>query len=114
MKTITHPFILTSYGATVTKRRVGIIMELCERGDLQQCLLTYVEENDASLPFYEKKRMVTEICDGMGFLHSKNIIHRDLKPGNVLVTEHYVTKLMVSIKINYILCLFDPMTLQSR
>lgn len=31
-------------------------------------------------------KMADELCDALGYLHSKQVIHRDLKPSNVLIT----------------------------
>lgn len=35
-----------------------------------------------------KYTILTQILEGLAFLHSHNIIHRDLKPQNILIVEH--------------------------
>lgn len=31
-------------------------------------------------------KIVTEICDALGYMHSKQVLHKDLKPSNILIT----------------------------
>jgi sterile alpha motif and leucine zipper containing kinase AZK len=52
--------------------------------------------NDATveLSWSMKKTMCLDVAHGMAYLHNQNpvIIHRDLKSLNVLIDEHWVTK----------------------
>lgn len=49
------------------------------------------EKKDIPLRF--KRSILTDICHGLQFLHSKSITHRDLSSNNVLLTKDYVAKI---------------------
>ena len=55
-----------------------------------------LENEDQPLPFQERIRILTEICDGLSFLHSAQppIIHRDLKASNIMLTEDGEVKII--------------------
>ncbi len=40
------------------------------------------------------KKVISELCDALCFLHSKGIIHRDIKPENVLISGNGTVKLI--------------------
>ena len=41
-----------------------------------------------SPPSLDHARMIAEhVCQGIGYLHSKNIVHRDLRPANVMFDQ---------------------------
>lgn len=43
--------------------------------------------NSGSLPLDECEKILTQVCSGLDYAHSKNIVHLDLKPGNILLNE---------------------------
>ncbi len=47
-------------------------------------LKDFMEQNKLTHSLAHK--IITELCDALQYLHSKQIIHRDLKPGNILIT----------------------------
>lgn len=38
-------------------------------------------------------RQVTELSDGLAYLHEKGVVHGDVKPSNILVTEDHSVKI---------------------
>ncbi|MDO5475968.1 MAG: serine/threonine-protein kinase, partial [Eubacteriales bacterium] len=72
--------------------RLVVIEEYVQGRTLENLL----EEAEDPLPFHERIRILTEICDGLSFLHSAQppIIHRDLKASNIMLTEDGVVKII--------------------
>ena len=78
-----HPHI----GKTISMERVE---------ELGECVVEeYVDGIDWDNFFSEKRpsrketlRIVGELCNALGYLHSKQLVHRDLKPSNVLITHN--------------------------
>ena len=66
-------------------KKVWIIMEFCEYGDLDNYFRHHVPEPQ-NLNF--KINAMSQISKGLAYLHECDIIHRDLKPANVLVTRN--------------------------
>lgn len=71
----------------VVIRRVLILMEYCEGGNLNNRLANTIANKERDL------RWMNELADAVRFLHSQGIVHRDLKPENVLLTAHDSIKL---------------------
>ena len=71
-----------------------VIEELIQGKTLEEIL----EEADSGqeLPFSERIRILTELCDGLTFLHGAKppIIHRDLKASNIMMTEDGLVKII--------------------
>jgi serine/threonine-protein kinase len=59
-----------------------IAMELIEGRDLKRVL-----EEEKRLPLKDALDVALQLCDVLGYAHSKGIIHRDLKPENVMLTK---------------------------
>lgn len=39
-----------------------------------------------TLPEMQARKIAAQLCDAVGYIHSKQIIHRDLKPANIMVS----------------------------
>ena len=56
-------------------------MELLEGDDLRALL-----ERGVDIPLADRVHILAQICDGLGYAHSKGVWHRDVKPANIMVT----------------------------
>ncbi|XXG96411.1 hypothetical protein Hte_002693 [Hypoxylon texense] len=55
-------------------------MEYFENGDLQKYLTR-------PLPETEAKTIISQVLEGLKFMHDNGFVHRDLKPGNIMVVN---------------------------
>ena len=42
----------------------------------------------------DRVRILAQICDGLGYAHSRGVVHRDIKPANIVVTTEGKVKLL--------------------
>ncbi|EAS03657.2 kinase domain protein (macronuclear) [Tetrahymena thermophila SB210] len=66
---------------------VYLVMEYVEGWNLKQ--LSYVQTLDKNL----KISIISQIGQGIKYLHEQNIIHRDLKPDNILISNNNQVKI---------------------
>ncbi|KNE58173.1 PLK/SAK protein kinase [Allomyces macrogynus ATCC 38327] len=85
-----HPTIPTLYTAMEDHDHIYLVMELCERGTLQD----YLERRTAHcLPESEARWVLQKVAQGLVHLATNGIIHRDLKPANILLTRDNQVKI---------------------
>lgn len=80
-------YILEFHGANKTQQPGGeinyeIITEYCDNPDL----LDYVIEK-GPLPEQVARTIMTQLLQGLHFLHSIDIVHRDIKPDNIMIRK---------------------------
>ncbi len=76
-----HPNICKVLGWEDTKDYGPcILMEFIDG----ETLTDFLHQKQADLPVI--KKMLSELCEALSYIHSKQTIHRDLKPENILIT----------------------------
>ncbi|KAG2388284.1 hypothetical protein C9374_000448 [Naegleria lovaniensis] len=88
-----HFNVVQFYGVTVTKQSKYMITEFLSKGSLDRII--YQSKNGILVLTLRKRiNILIDVANGMDYLHSLKpaIIHRDLKPGNILLNEHFSSK----------------------
>jgi eukaryotic-like serine/threonine-protein kinase len=74
-----HPHIVRAHGSGSTGNYLYVILEMVEGPSLRQVL------SHGPLPPRIALKIGVQLCNGLGFAHSRGIIHRDIKPENILL-----------------------------
>ena len=82
LKIVRHKNIIKLYEVIETPKKIYLIMEYCEGGELFDYIVKkqHLTERQACVFFHE-------IIDSLEYLHSLNIVHRDIKPENLLLDK---------------------------
>ena len=86
---LNHHNIIQIYDFGEDGGRAFIVMELLEGANLNELL-----KDHPDLALDTKLQIMTGVCEGLAFSHSRSIIHRDLKPGNLFVTKDRQVKVL--------------------
>lgn len=86
---VTHTFCSTATLQDWRPRKLYMIMELAEGGELFDYIIKHghLEEDEA-------RKFFRQILGGLEYMHSHLVVHRDLKPENIVLDVHH------NIKIN--------------
>ena len=82
-----HPNILRLYGYFYDDKRIYLVLEYAEEGELYDLI--------SKGPLKEElvAKYMSQLCQGFKYLHSKNVIHRDVKPENLLIGRNDMIKM---------------------
>lgn len=77
-----HPSILELYTFFEDTNHVYLILELAHNGTLHR----FLAERQKSLNEFESANIISQVVNGLLYLHSNNIMHRDISMSNLLLT----------------------------
>ncbi|THH17740.1 hypothetical protein EUX98_g9067 [Antrodiella citrinella] len=86
-----HPSILPFLGIDqiTFKSYLSMVLPWMQFGDINNCM-NVLEDTGELMPYLG---WVTEIAEGMAYLHSEHVVHADLRGANVLIDESLHVKL---------------------
>jgi len=77
-----HPNIVSVFDVGEMDGHLYMAMELLEGDDVRALL-----GRGTDVPLADRVHILAQICDGLGYAHSKGVWHRDVKPANIFVTS---------------------------
>ncbi|KAK5935974.1 hypothetical protein CgunFtcFv8_021282 [Champsocephalus gunnari] len=85
---LNHPNIIKTLDIfELHRNKVYVVMELCRNGDV----LKHINAK-GPLPEQAARRLFTQLCEAVQYLHNSDVVHRDLKCENLLLDKHYNLK----------------------
>ncbi|MEN8444162.1 MAG: protein kinase, partial [Cyanobacteria bacterium J06555_13] len=85
LQTLAHPNVIGCQSIAKTKIGHRLVLEYCEAGTLRSHLKGTQNTSD-SLPLGDTQLLMTDLLEGLSYLHQCGIAHGDLKPENLLLT----------------------------
>ncbi len=85
-----HPHIVAIYDYVECELGTFIIEEVIKGTPLNE----YIKNESGPIPEAKAIKMMLQMLDSVGYMHSKNIIHRDIKPGNFVITPDGEIKML--------------------
>ena len=85
LNNIKNEHIIKFFEVKMGMNYLYLIFELCNGGDLQNCLKKYRDKYNK--PFSQEivQHIMRQVISGFVYLHSNNILHRDIELENILV-----------------------------
>lgn len=77
---LSHPYLVGFRPVVGEKSRPYIAME-----SLRGCTLDYLRYESRPLSEDDALKIVSPVCEAVGYMHGRGIVHRDLKPSNIMI-----------------------------
>jgi NIMA (never in mitosis gene a)-related kinase len=81
------PYVVRYFDSFIEKDSLHIVMEFCNRGDLQNLLKKAKEKDVSGLKDSVIWNICLQVILGLHYLHKRHILHRDLKTANVFLMK---------------------------
>ncbi|KDN41719.1 hypothetical protein RSAG8_07250, partial [Rhizoctonia solani AG-8 WAC10335] len=88
LKILDHPNIVKYKGYVKTRDCLYIILEYCENGSLHNICKRFGKFPENLVAVY-----ISQVLDGLVYLHDQGVIHRDIKGANILTNKDGTVKL---------------------
>ncbi|GBE85072.1 predicted protein [Sparassis crispa] len=88
LKNLNHPNIVKYKGFEKTQQYLYIILEFCENGSLHNICKKFGKFPETLVGVY-----ISQVLEGLVYLHDQGVIHRDIKGANILTNKDGCVKL---------------------
>ncbi|KAH8830757.1 hypothetical protein DL96DRAFT_1594203 [Flagelloscypha sp. PMI_526] len=88
LKNLNHPNIVKYKGYAKTPQYLYIILEFCENGSLYAISKRFGKFPETLVAVY-----ISQVLEGLVYLHDQGVIHRDIKGANILTNKDGTVKL---------------------
>ncbi|CAL1713540.1 unnamed protein product [Somion occarium] len=88
LKNLIHPNIVKYKGFEKTREYLYIILEFCENGSLHNICKRFGKFPEQLVAVY-----ISQVLEGLVYLHDQGVIHRDIKGANILTNKDGCVKL---------------------
>lgn len=82
LKLTVHPNVIRLYQVIETEKRLSLVIEYAEGGDLQSFISNHGRMNES-----RARKIFLQLAKAVSFIHEQNVVHRDLKAENVVLTD---------------------------
>lgn len=88
LRMLNHPNIVKYVDTIKTDDHLHIILEFVENGSLAQTIKKFGPFSEPLCAIY-----VSQVLEGLAYLHDQGVVHRDIKGANILTTKDGLVKL---------------------
>ncbi|XP_032497335.1 serine/threonine-protein kinase 33 isoform X2 [Phocoena sinus] len=85
LKSVKHEHIIHLEQVFETPKKMYLVMELCEDGELKEIL-----DRKGHFSENETRWIIRSLASAIAYLHNKGIVHRDLKLENIMVKSSFI------------------------